>query len=222
MEDGKKICFVICYNNQNYLSECLLYIRNLNIPDGYTIDILQIEDASSIAEGYQAAMDATDARYIVYLHQDVFILEKDFIKKTIKIFESDADIGMIGMVGTKKIPESGVMWENKERVGLLRSCNLNTVDDSFDRQMEQPYTEVEAVDGLLIMTNRHNVNWRTDIFDGWDFYDISQSFEYRKNGYKVIVPYQEKPWVLHDCGFLNMREYDKYRKIFLSEYMKKS
>lgn len=222
MEDGKKICFVICYNNQNYLSECLLYIRNLNIPDGYTIDILQIEDASSMAEGYQAAMDATDARYIVYLHQDVFILEKDFIKKTIKIFESDADIGMIGMVGTKKIPESGVMWENKERVGLLRSCNLNTVDDSFDRQMEQPYTEVEAVDGLLIMTNRHNVNWRTDIFDGWDFYDISQSFEYRKNGYKVIVPYQEKPWVLHDCGFLNMREYDKYRKIFLSEYMKKS
>ena len=76
-----------------------------------------------MAEGYQAAMDATDARYIVYLHQDVFILEKDFIKKTIKIFESDADIGMIGMVGTKKIPESGVMWENKERVGLLRSCN---------------------------------------------------------------------------------------------------
>ncbi|CDB89795.1 putative uncharacterized protein [Clostridium sp. CAG:253] len=222
MEDGKKICFVICYNNQNYLSECLLYIRNLNIPDGYTIDILQIEDASSMAEGYQAAMDATDARYIVYLHQDVFILEKDFIKKTIKIFESDADIGMIGMVGTKKIPESGVMWENKERVGLLRSCNLNTVDDNFDRQMEQPYTEVEAVDGLLIMTNRQNVNWRTDIFDGWDFYDISQSFEYRKNGYKVIVPYQEKPWVLHDCGFLNMREYDKYRKIFLSEYMKKS
>ena len=220
MEDGKKICFVICYNNQNYLSECLLYIRNLNIPDGYTIDILQIEDASSMAEGYQAAMDATDARYIVYLHQDVFILEKDFIKKT--IFESDADIGMIGMVGTKKIPESGVMWENKERVGLLRSCNLNTVDDNFDRQMEQPYTEVEAVDGLLIMTNRQNVNWRTDIFDGWDFYDISQSFEYRKNGYKVIVPYQEKPWVLHDCGFLNMREYDKYRKIFLSEYMKKS
>lgn len=219
MKDSKKICFVICFNNQNYLSECLLYIKNLNIPDGYIIDILQIEGASSMTEGYQAAMEATDAKYIVYLHQDVFILEKNFLKKTIEIFESDDDIGMIGMVGTKKLPKSGIMWENKERVGLLRSCSLNTVDDFFDLPLEKPYTEVEAVDGLLIMTNRHDINWRTDLFDGWDFYDISQSFEYRKKGYKVVVPYQDEPWVLHDCGFLNMSDYDKYRKRFVEEYI---
>lgn len=221
MEDSKKICFVICYNNENYLSECLLYIRNLNIPDEYITEVIQIEGASSMAEGYQAAMERTDARYVVYLHQDVFILEKNFIKKTIEIFESDETIGMLGMVGTVKLPKSGVMWENKERTGLLRTCTLDTVDDRFDIEMEKPYTEVEAIDGLLMMTNRHDINWRTDIFDGWDFYDVSQSFEYRKRGYKVVVPYQEKPWVLHDCGFVNMTEYEKNRKKFLSEYMKK-
>lgn len=218
MEDSKKICFVICYNNENYLSECLLYIRNLNIPDGYTIDIFQIEGAASMTEGYQAAMETTDAKYIVYLHQDVFILEKDFIKKTIEIFESDDKIGMIGMVGTISLPQSGVMWEKKERVGYIRSCILNTVNDKFDKEIERPYIEVEAVDGLLIMTNRHDIKWRTDIFDGWDFYDISQSFEYRNKGYKVVVPYQETPWVLHDCGFLNMNQYDRYREIFLKNY----
>lgn len=221
MEDSKKICFVICYNNENYLSECLLYIRNLNIPDEYITEVIQIEGASSMAEGYQAAMERTDARYVVYLHQDVFILEKNFIKKTIEIFESDETIGMLGMVGTVKLPKSGVMWENKERTGLLRTCTLDTVDDRFDIEMEKPYTEVEAIDGLLMMTNRHDINWRTDIFDGWDFYDVSQSFEYRKRGYKVVVPYQEKPWVLHDCGFVNMTEYEKNRKKILSEYMKK-
>lgn len=220
MEDNKKICFVICYNNENYLSECLLYIRNLNIPDGYITDIIQIEGASSMTEGYQAAMERTDAKYVVYLHQDVFILEKDFIKKTIAIFESDETIGMIGMVGSVRMPKSGVMWENKERTGLLRSCTLDTEDDRFDREMEKPYTEVEAIDGLLMMTNGHDINWRTDIFDGWDFYDVSQSFEYRQRGYKVVVPYQEKPWVLHDCGFVNMTEYEKYRKKFFAEYLK--
>lgn len=220
MEDNKKICFVICYNNENYLSECLLYIRNLNIPGGYITDIIQIEGASSMTEGYQAAMERTDAKYVVYLHQDVFILEKDFIKKTIAIFESDETIGMIGMVGSVRMPKSGVMWENKERTGLLRSCTLDTEDDRFDREMEKPYTEVEAIDGLLMMTNGHDINWRTDIFDGWDFYDVSQSFEYRQRGYKVVVPYQEKPWVLHDCGFVNMTEYEKYRKKFFAEYLK--
>lgn len=222
MEDSRKVCFVICYNNENYLSECLLYIRNLNIPDGYTIDVIQIKDAESMTAGYQAAMQETDAKYIVYLHQDVFILEKNFIEKTVEIFESDKSIGMIGMVGNKKLPESAIMWENKMRVGLLRSCSLNTVDDSFDLAMQKPYTEVEAVDGLLIMTSRHDIDWRTDIFDGWDFYDISQSEEYRKKGYKVVVPYQERPWVLHDCGFLDMKDYDRYRKKFLLEYRVKN
>lgn len=123
------------------------------------------------------------------------------------------------MVGTKKLPESAVMWQFKERGGLIRSSVIETVDDYFDNKMQIPYTEVDTVDGLLLMTNRHDVDWRIDLFDGWDFYDVSQSTEYRKKGYKVVVPYQEKPWVLHDCGFLNMEDYEKYRQIYIREYM---
>ena len=56
-----------------------------------------------------------------------------------------------------------------------------------DKQ-NKPYTEVEAVDGLFIAT-QYDVKWREDIFDGWDFYDISQSEEFHRAGYKVVVPY---------------------------------
>lgn len=220
-ESDKKICFVICYNNERYLSECLLYINNLNIPEGYIIENINIKGAKSMTSGYQKAMISTDAKYIVYLHQDVFILEKDFLKRTIDILNTDKSIGMIGMVGTEKLPESAVMWQSKERVGLIRSSIIETVDDYFDKKMQIPYTEVEAVDGLLLMTDRHDINWRTDLFDGWDFYDVSQATEYRKKGYKVVVPYQEKPWVLHDCGFLNMTDYEKYRKVYVNEYLVK-
>lgn len=220
-ENDKKICFVICYNNERYLSECLLYINNLNIPEGYIIENINIKGAGSMTSGYQKAMTSTDAKYIVYLHQDVFILEKDFLKRTIDIFNTDKSIGMIGMVGTEKLPESAVMWQSKERVGLIRSSIIETVDDYFDKKMQIPYTEVDTVDGLLIMTNRHDVDWRIDLFDGWDFYDVSQATEYRKKGYKVVVPYQEKPWVLHDCGFLNMTDYEKYRKVYVNKYLVK-
>lgn len=219
--NNKKICFVICYNNEMYLSECLLYIGNLIIPNGYKTENIKIKGAVSMTDGYQKAMVATDAKFIVYLHQDVFILEKDFLKKTIEIFDSNNSIGMIGVVGTKKLPETAIMWQNQQRVGLLRSSIIETVDDYFDQKMQKPYTEVEAVDGLLIMTNRHDINWRTDLFDGWDFYDISQSTEYRKKGYKIVVPYQEKSWVLHDCGFLNMTDYEKYRQVYINEYLKR-
>ena len=34
----------------------------------------------------------------------------------------------------------------------------------------------------------------------------------------MVVPYQEVPWVLHDCGFLNFQNYEKYRMLFCNEY----
>lgn len=221
MEDGKKFCFVICYNNDRYISECLIYIENLNVPDGYMTDIILISDARSMTEGYQRAMEKTNAKYIIYMHQDVFILEKNFLNEILNIFSSDEKIGMIGMVGTKKLPDTAVMWQTKERVGALRASIIETFDDRFDIDIKKSYIEVEAVDGLLIVTNRHDINWRTDIFDGWDFYDISQSTEYRRKGYKVVVPHQKQPWVLHDYGFLDMKDYNKYRMKYISEYISK-
>ena len=39
-----------------------------------------------------------------------------------------------------------------------------------------------------------------------------------RNGYKVVVPYMDKPWCIHDDGFLNLSRYDEFRDIFLKEY----
>ena len=218
--DNKQFCFIICCNNPIFLEECLLYIRQLYIPDGYSIDLITISEAESMAEGYQAGMEASNAKYKIYLHQDVFILNRSFLHDTLQIFLKNPAVGMLGMVGTKKLPESAIMWESKNRIGALRSCTLNTVDDFFDIPMKadvwHPET-VEAVDGLLMMT-QYDVNWRQDLFHGWDFYDVSQSFEFRRAGYQVAVPYQQAPWVLHDCGFLNLAGYQTARDIFVKEY----
>ncbi len=216
--DKNKICFIICYNNNTYLQEALLYIHQLDIPNGYDIDIITIIDADSITSGYQAGMEASDAKYKIYMHQDVFILNKYFLADTISIFKSQPEIGMLGMVGTVNMPKNGIMWSTKERIGALRSCTLNTTDDYFDiKSYNADYSYVSAVDGLLIMT-QYDIPWRSDIFTGWDFYDASQSFEFLRAGYKIAVPYQKTPWVLHDCGFLNMKRYDEARKVFLKTY----
>jgi len=218
--DKQQFCFIICYNNPVLLEECLLYIQQLTIPEGYSIDLVTITEAGSMAEGYQAGMKASNAKYKIYLHQDVFILNRNFLYDTLQLFLKNPAVGMLGMVGTKKLPKSAIMWGSRHRIGALRSCTLNTVDDFFDIPMEAAAGHLEtviAVDGLLIMT-QYDVNWRQDLFHGWDFYDISQSFEFRRAGYQVAVPYQQAPWVLHDCGFLNLTGYQEARDIFAREY----
>lgn len=78
-------------------------------------------------------------------------------------------------------------------------------------------TYVEAVDGLLIAT-QYDVPWREDLFHHFDFYDVSESFEMRKAGYKILVPHQSVPWVIHDSSFAKLNFYDEARRIALEEY----
>lgn len=218
--DNQQFCFIICYNNPVFLEECLLYIRQLNIPEGYSIDLITITQADSMTEGYQAGMEASSAKYKIYLHQDVFILNRNFLYDTLQIFLKNPTIGMLGMVGTKSLPESAIMWESRHRIGALRSCTLNTTDDFFDIPIKAAtghFETVMAIDGLLMMT-QYDINWRQDLFRGWDFYDVSQSFEFHRAGFQVAVPYQQTPWVLHDCGFLNLAGYQEARDIFIKEY----
>ena len=83
--------------------------------------------------------------------------------------------------------------------------------------MPQTDIIVEAIDGLLMAT-QYDIPWREDLFTHFDFYDVSQSFEMRKAGYQILVPYQEIPWVIHDSGFAKLTYYDEERRKCLKEY----
>ena len=201
----EKISFIICYNDEMYLKECILYIRQLHIPEGFTIDILPISNATSMTSGYNQGMNRSDSKYKVYLHQDVYILNKNFIKDTLAIFKENPKVGLLGMVGTKKLPPNGCMWTTPCRTGKLRANIIHTIDNDFDIPISpsRPYTPVQAIDGLLMMT-QYDIPWREDLFDGWDFYDVSQSMEFARHGYRIVVPYQSEPWTLHDDDFLHL------------------
>ena len=75
----KKICFISAVNNEIEYEECLFYINNINIPEGYEIETIAIRNSKSLTSAYNEAMKQSDAKYKVYLHQDVFIINKNFI-----------------------------------------------------------------------------------------------------------------------------------------------
>ncbi|MBR2401332.1 MAG: glycosyltransferase family protein [Lachnospiraceae bacterium] len=213
----RKICFIMCVNNERYANEQIRYLNSLYVPEGYEIDVLAVQGATSMTAGYNEAMRSTDAKYKVYMHQDVFIVNKNFITDILRIFE-DEQVGMLGMVGAPKLPENCIMW-NAPRVGKLY-FNMNYQSgESIIGEFEGKYAEVEALDGLLMAT-QYDVPWREDLFTKWDFYDISQSQEFLRAGYKVVVPNQEEPWCIHDDGFFNLKNYYVSRKIFVDEYKK--
>ena len=218
-DDGmQEICFIICTNNPIYAQECIYYINHLRLPDGFKIDVLTVEEAKSLTSAYNEAMQCSQAKYKVYLHHDTFIINPDFIMECLSIFNKNSQIGMIGNIGVQKMPSTGIMWD-ADRYGMLYEQHIyetKLLANAIDTNLE--YLEVDAIDGFIMVT-QYDIPWREDLFNKWDFYDCSQSMEFKRRGYKVVVPNMKQPWCVHDCGFINLQNYDEEKEKFIVEYL---
>lgn len=213
----RKICFISCVNNPIQYNRAIQYMKMIEVPDGFETEFIDIRDAVSLTSGYNRAMRMTDAKYKVYLHQDVYILNRAFLKETIRLFGEHPELGALGMAGAERIPANGVWYEGTHRYGKVYGLNMNGLFVvNFLEVAEGGYRSALVVDGLLIMT-QYDIPWREDLFRGWHFYDVSQSLEFRKAGYDVGILGQTAPWVIHDC-VLDFDGYEENRQIFMEHY----
>lgn len=217
--DVNKIAFIICVSNSLYYDECVWYINNLHVPTGFEVDTICITEAESMAQGYNAAMKESNAKYKVYLHQDVFIFNEYFIDDLLEVFHADEQIGLIGVIGGVNLPQNANIWNSWNTGRTYVSNFAETFHVTINDYQKEgcKWMEVEAVDGMLMAT-QYDIDWREDLMMGFDFYDISQCLEFRRRGYKIAVPYQNEAWCLHDCGPSKLIHYDEIRKNILKEY----
>lgn len=215
---GKKVAFILCANNNVYMRHALYFISKLKVPCECEVEVFTIQDAHSMTSGYNEGMAVSDAKYKVYLHQDVMIVNPYFIYDILDIFEN-ANVGMIGMAGAPMLSESKVMWYSN-RVGKIYSATVYKTDIMEFQAVQGKYENVEVIDGLLMAT-QYDIPWREDLFDKWDMYDVSQSLEFHRKGYDVVIPDMSAPWCLHDDGFMNLNNYyeelDKMKKEYYAK-----
>ena len=106
--DDKKFAFIMCVNDEDKANEALYYISRLIVPKGYSVEDFEVVEAKSMTSGYNEGMAASDAKYKIYLHQDVMILNQNFLLDILDIFK-DPKIGMIGCMGSPKMPENKML-----------------------------------------------------------------------------------------------------------------
>ena len=217
--DDRKICFISCVNNVEDYEECLLYLKQLDIPNGMEIEVLSIEQADSMTAGYSSAMHSSNAKYKIYLHQDVYIIKHDFLYDILRIFRKHRDVGLIGLAGSAHLPDSAIWWQDTSSYMHLAQIPCSELIEVQKKGcIESDFAYMEAVDGLLMAT-QYDVEWREDVFKGWHFYDISACMEFLKAGYRIAVPRQDKPWCIHECGSKWLDDgYLHWRQVFWNTY----
>ena len=63
--NDRQIAFIMCVNDDRQADESEFYIRCLDVPEHYEVDVIRVREAVSMAAGYNAAMQSSEARYKV-------------------------------------------------------------------------------------------------------------------------------------------------------------
>lgn len=217
---NNKVDFICCTNDSSKFNNIVKHINALNIPQNFKVGVIGIENAPSMASGYNLGMKSSCAKYKVYLHQDVLIMNKNFIEDIVSIFNKYDKLGILGVIGAKTLEDTAVWWKSGLKYGKVYDNQTGIIALIEFDEVEAEYEAVECIDGLIMIT-QYDIAWREDIFDGWHFYDASECREFILNGYEVGIPKQEWVWCIHDSGPTPLdSEYERYRLVFLSEYMK--
>ncbi len=210
-----KIAFILCVNDEADFSEAKLYLQHLYIPEGMTVEIIPIRGAVSMCAGYEQGRSASNAKYKIYLHQDVQVIRKNLVDELLSIFR-DTRVGLIGLAGCEKLPESGVWWSGEGIHNIIAHALWPEQIHIFGGKV--PHCQVQAADGVLLAT-QYDIPWPQDILRGWHFYDIAMCQEYRKRGYQVVLPRQDESWIIHQTRHTRAGEdYYQQQKIFLQHY----
>ena len=198
---------------------CIAHINQLEVPAGMYTDVIAIREADCITEAYNAAMRESDAKYKIYLHQDLMITDERFIERVLRLFQDNPTIGICGVVGASEFPKSCIWWDGRMKGTFIddHEAEGNFQEYRYEWDKEKPL-DVDVLDGLILCT-QYDVLWREDLLNKWHFYDASQCFEFRRQGYRVAVIPAEHSLVEHHCGVVSMDSYMEERQKFYDEYM---
>ncbi|GBF33415.1 streptomycin biosynthesis StrF domain protein [Desulfocucumis palustris] len=212
------VAFITCVNDKSLYDKCCGYIHVLD-KTGFAFEMVSVANNYSLPAAYNEGMRKSKAKYKIYLHQDTFILDANFLHHIDNIFKINPGIGMIGVMGGRHLSiekNPMLVWDCRESWGAIFHFVHQRADQGLNPM--GVYDWVHFIDGCIMVT-QYDIPWREDILQGFHFYDLSQSLEFWKRGYAVVVPRQETPWVAHMAtSGVTYPDYGRLRQRFIQEY----
>ena len=209
--NDKKIA-VIAQCEANGVSAIRPYLDAIDVPQGYAVELIEVPSGRNVADTYQRAMEQSDAKYKVYLSPGSILLRLNFFEEMLRIFTQDPAIGIIGLIGAKQLSTSGVLVQS-----MFIKGRLVFSDDTgfFGEDIEGDMEDVMAVSGDLVAT-QYDIPWRRDLFHTDCFWAEAQCIEFRRVGYRSVVPRQKEAWLL--AGTKEIQYDEVSREVFLDTY----
>jgi|GEM_PF-3178643 len=150
-----------------------------------------IEGAESIFAAYNKGIElSSGSRYVCFAHEDI-----DVISLNVEAMETMLDnpeTGFVGAAGARRLPENACWWDHGNAPAELLLSGVAGHQKREQRGIARwrniygPFGPVEVLDGVILFCRRSlldELRWDESSFGGWDFYDISITWEASRRGF---------------------------------------
>lgn len=156
------------------------------------IEIIEIinDGSESLTQSYNKGLTKSKNNIVVFCHDDITIETKHWGQKLTKLFEKNPEYGIIGVAGSKTMPESGTWWENPKRMygRVLHTHDGKTWLSAYSDDLGQDLEEVVVCDGVWFAVDKTRLKKGfNENVKGFHFYDVTFCFENFIEGVKIGV-----------------------------------
>lgn len=191
-----RLSVIICsIDDQRYANVSANLQRHLA---GIDHELIRIGDARSLAEGYNRGMDRSRGELLIFCHDDIEVLQPDFLRRLLAHLER---CDVVGVAGTTRLKDShwgsaGVPATHGQVLQPLEPgegyvLNVFCQDEHAAGHGDGHRQEnIQALDGLFIAARRDAamaLRFDEATFDGFHLYDLDFSFRAHLGGYRVGV-----------------------------------
>lgn len=150
-------------------------LNDLNYLKEFDVNIIKNSINAGVAGSFNQGLKNSVSSYVVLMHNDIVVENKNWIDKAIKFMEANYSAGMVGQAGWKGIQSNGFYYSEK----------LVTSIDSHKKHGAKEFEEVAVLDGCCNVIR--NIGLKLDSLLNYYFYDADFSLQYRQAGYKLYV-----------------------------------
>ena len=213
------ISIVICGINPDYK---LQIEQNITQTIGSNYEIFYHDNTlqpKSIATVYNFYLKIANGEYICFCHEDVKFTTQNWGIKLKEIFNTNEQIGLIGLAGAFYKSKTPSSWAG---IGLkYLSCNYTQQYKTGEREkvyhqnIDKFATEVVCIDGFFMCLHgnlKSKITFNESILNSFHGYDLDLSLQVLKNNRKIIVTNQFS--MIHFSeGTMNLDWYKTHKKL---------
>ena len=214
--DERKIAVLARKTDQARYDFCMFSLQNAGWPAGYAVEYFTIDAVRPYAAQVNKVLAVTDAKYKIYINDDVCLVRKQAIEEMLAIFQ-DESIGMLGVVGSQSLPVGGNLMDSPYKRGVIY---LPAEGDVSEMRFGDAAGDVVDVRCLLpsFFATQRDFSWDECDYKRQYYAVLAHCRAMEISGGRVVVPLPAEVWCAYQVKEVSFDADEGERKRFLAAY----